>query len=253
MRGEVNDIKIKVINPNTTLGMTKSIDKAAKSVARKDVEILTVSPEMGPESIESYYDEYLCVPGILDEIKKGEKEGADAFVIACYDDPGLKAARELTSCPVIGIVEASLYMASMLAARYSIVTVPSRMTTIKEELVSGYGMDFRVRSIRTIPLGVVEFDRNPELGIELLRKEAYKAFEEDEAEAILLGCAGMTEFSDSLEQELGIPVIDGVVAAVKFAEAIVDIGKTTSKSKTYNYPAEKQISGILSEFSYIKE
>src|SRR5699024_234828 len=126
---------------NTTLGMTKSIDDVAKDVARRDTEILTVSPEMGPESIESYYDEYLSVPGVLDEIKKGEDEGADAFVIACYDDPGLNAARELTDRPVIGIVEASLYMASMLAARFSIVTVPSRMSTIKENLVSHYGMD----------------------------------------------------------------------------------------------------------------
>lgn len=244
-------MKIKVINPNTTLGMTKSIDRAARSVARIDTEILTVSPEMGPESIESYYDEYLSVPGILDEIKKGEEEGADAYVIACYDDPGLKAARELTISPVIGIVEASLYMASMLAARFSIVTVPSRMTTIKEELVSEYGMDSRVKNIRTIPLCVVDFDRNKELGMDMLRKEAHKAIEEDEAEAVLLGCAGMAEFADSLENELGVPVIDGVVAAVKFAEAIVDIGKTTSKLKTYSYPEQKQITGILSQFTFL--
>ena len=245
-------MKIKVINPNTTLGMTKSIDKVAKGVARTDTEIITVNPEMGPESIESYYDEYLSVPGILDEIRKGEEEGADAFVIACYDDPGLKAARELTACPVIGIVEASLYMASMLAARFSIVTVPSRMTTIKEELVSEYGMDHRVLNIRTIPLSVVDFDRKPDVGMDMLREEARKAVYEDEAEAILLGCAGMAEFADRLEKELGVPVIDGVVAAVKFAEAIIDIGKTTSKLKTYNYPEQKQVIGILSKFSYIK-
>lgn len=246
-------MKIKVINPNTTKGMTKGIDRAAKNVARNDTEIITVSPEMGPKSIESYYDEYLSVPGILEEIKSGEEEGADAFVIACYDDPGLNAARELTTCPVIGIVEASLYMASMLAARYSIVTVPSRMTTIKENLVSGYGMDFRVKSIRTIPLCVVDFDQKPKLGMDMLRKEAQKAVDEDEAEAILLGCAGMAEFAKSIEKELGIPVIDGVVAAVKFAEAIVDVGKTTSKLKTYGYPESKQVTGILSQFSYIKE
>ncbi|MCM3760146.1 aspartate/glutamate racemase family protein [Alkalihalobacillus oceani] len=242
-------MKIKVINPNTTLEMTKGIEHAALSAKRADTEIIAVSPEMGPASIESFYDEYLSIAGVLDEVRKGERQGVDAYVIACYGDPGLQAAREVTHAPVIGIAEASLYMASMLAARFSIVTVLPRIKTMLEELVSGYGMDHRVLQIRTTPMCVLDFERDPERGIEMLRQEGRRALEEDDAEAILLGCAGMADFADSLETELGVPVIDGVVAAVKFAEAIVDLGKTTSKHKTYKAPERKPFTGMLQPFA----
>ncbi|WNS76230.1 aspartate/glutamate racemase family protein [Bacillus sp. DTU_2020_1000418_1_SI_GHA_SEK_038] len=241
-------MKIKVINPNTTWEMTKGIENAAKSVARSDTQIIAVSPQMGPASIESYYDEYLCIPGVLEEIKKGEEEGVDGFVIACWGDPGLQAAREVTDKPVVGIAEASVYLASMLAARFSVVTVLPRIKTMLEDLVDSYGVSKRVLNIRTTPMCVLDFERDPEAGMEMLRQEGKKAVEEDKAEAILLGCAGMAEFADNLEKELGVPVIDGVVAAVKFAESIVDLGKKTSKLKTYKYPEKKTFVGALEKF-----
>jgi len=241
-------MKIKVINPNTTWEMTRGIEHAAKSSARHDTEILAVSPEMGPVSIESFYDEYLAIPGVIQEVQKGANEGVDAYVIACYGDPGLQAAREVTDKPVIGIAEASMYMAAMLAARFSVVTVLPRIKTMLEELTASYGMSHRVVNIRTTPLCVLDFERDPEGGMQMLALEGRRAVEEDHAEAILLGCAGMAEFADNLEKELGVPVIDGVVAAVKFAEAIVDLGKTTSKLKTYKYPESKPFTGIFSSF-----
>ncbi len=244
-------MKIKVINPNTTLAMTKGIEHAALSVKRSDTEIIAVSPKMGPASIESFYDEYLSIPGVLEEVKKGEEEGVDAYVIACYGDPGLQAAREVTTAPVVGIAEASMYMASILAARFSVVTVLPRIKTMIEELVEGYGMEKRVVNVRTTPMGVLDFEADPEKGMEMLRQESRRAIEEDHAEAILLGCAGMAEFADDLEKELGVPVIDGVVAGVKFAEAIVDLGKTTSKFKTYKFPEKKKFIGPLASFGSV--
>lgn len=243
-------MKIKVINPNTTLEMTKGIEEAAKSAVRPETNILAVSPDMGPASIESYYDEYLSIPGVLEEVQKGSNENIDAYVVACYGDPGLQAAREVTTSPVIGIAEASLYMASMLAARFSVVTVLPRISTMIEELVESYGMKHRLTSVRTTPMCVVDFEKDPEAGMQMLRQEGKKAKEEEDAEALLLGCAGMAEFANSLEKELEIPVIDGVVAAVKFAEAMVDMGKKTSKLKTYKYPEKKKIIGQLSKFGY---
>lgn len=241
-------MRIKVINPNTTPEMTRGIEEAARLAARQGTEVWAVSPELGPASIESYYDEYLCIPGVLDEVKKGELEGAEAFVIACYGDPGLQAAREVTDAPVVGIAEASLYMASMLAARFSIVTVLPRIRTMLEEMVEGYGMGRRVVSIRTTPLCVLDIERDPEASWQMVRDDARRAVEEDDAEAILLGCAGMADFANSLEAELGVPVIDGVVAAVKFAEALVDLGKKTSKAKTYKYPEKKAFTGAMAGF-----
>ena len=97
-------MKIKIINPNTTQSMTESIENLARRVARSDTQVWAVTPASGPDSIECYVDEYLAVPGVLKEVIRGDREeGVDAFIIACFGDPGLQAAREVTSKPVLGI------------------------------------------------------------------------------------------------------------------------------------------------------
>lgn len=232
-------MKIQVINPNTSVAMTKEIATTAENVARPDTEIIAVNPKMGPVSIESNYDEYLCIPGVLEEVKN-TNEDVDAFVIACFGDPGVQAAREITSCPVIGIAEASLYVASILAARFSLMTALSRGKTILEELVQSYGMTHRLLSIRSTSLCVLDYTNDPKRGMEMLKQEGIKAVNEDGAEALLLGCAGMTDFANELEEELGVPVIDGVAAAVKLAESLVDLGMKTSKIKTYQSPEKRR-------------
>ena len=98
-------MRIKVINPNTTRSMTDKIGECARAAARPGTQIVAVSPAMGPASIESHYDEALAVPGLLQEVATGELEGIDGYVIACFGDPGLQAARELSRGPVIGIAQ----------------------------------------------------------------------------------------------------------------------------------------------------
>ena len=115
---------IHVINPNTTRSMTLKIGAAAKAAASPGVEVTAVNPEFGPASIEGYFDEAFSIPGLIEEI--GKARGADAFVIACFDDTGLEAARCATPAPVIGIGEAAFHMASLIAAKFSVVTTLSR-------------------------------------------------------------------------------------------------------------------------------
>jgi allantoin racemase len=88
-------MRIKVINPNTTQSMTDTIGAAAREAAAPGTEIVATSPAMGPVSIEDHYDEAFSVIGVLDEVRKGEAEGFDGYVIACFGDPGLLAAREV--------------------------------------------------------------------------------------------------------------------------------------------------------------
>lgn len=237
-------MKIKVINPNTSLEMTESIFKAARDCARSDTEIVAVSPERGPISIENFHDQLWAIPGLLEEIHKGIKENYDAFIIAAACDPGINPAREISPVPVVGIGEASLYLAALVAAKFSIVTVMKRIVPLIEEVPKRSGFTERCASIRSTNLTVLDTEHDPGRVIEELTNESKKAILEDGAEAICLGCSGMVKYVDELERELGVPVFDGVVSAVKLAEALGDLKKKTSKVLTYQTPVKKLYKGL---------
>jgi allantoin racemase len=240
-------MKIKVINPNTTASMTEKIGAIARFFANSGTEIIACNPDMGPVSIEGHYDEALSVVGILDEIRKGEIEEIDGYIIACFGDPGLLAARELTKAPVIGIAEAAMHAASFIATSFSIVTTLSRTKIIARHLVHNYGMTHLCRRIRAIDLPVLSLETNSEIKAVIL-EECRQAIAEDDCGAIILGCGGMADLATEISAQLGIPVIDGVSAAVKFIEALVGLKISTSKKGDLAYPLTKPYLGILSSF-----
>jgi allantoin racemase len=240
-------MKIKVINPNTTASMTEKIGEIARSMANPGTEIIACNPNMGPVSIEGHYDEALSVVGILDEIRTGETEDIDGYIIACFGDPGLLAARELTTAPVIGIAEAAMHAASFIATGFSIVTSLSRTKIIARHLVHDYGMTHLCRQIRAIDLPVLSLEADSEIKT-LILEECRQALEKDDCGAIILGCSGMADLATLISDKLEIPVIDGVSAAVKFIEALVGLKLSTSKKGDLAYPLAKPCLGILSSF-----
>ena len=235
-------MRLKVINPNTTLEMTKNIGIVADKYTAEDTEIVAVSPERGSISIESYYDDYLAIPGLLEEIRKDEDE-FDAFVNACWGDPGIKACREITDKPVVGIAEGSMYVANMLGAKFSVATVLPRAKDLIEETVRTTGLESKCASVRCTDLTVVETEEARDAACEALLEASKLAVEEDGAEAICLGCAGMGGLDEDLEKELPVPVIDSVGAGAVLAESLVQLGKKTSKVMTYKPPEPKEIKG----------
>lgn len=240
--------RIAVINPNTTASMTATIAHTARLVAAPTTEIVPVTSSMGPVSIEGYYDEAFALPGLLREIGRAERDGADAAVIACFDDTGLDAARAMARMPVIGICEAALMTAALIAKRFTVVTTMERSCVPIEELAHRYGMAGRAR-IRAANIAVLALD-DPNSGArDRLRGEIVRAIAEDNAQAIVLGCAGMADLVRTLSHEFGLPVVDGVGAAVKQAEALVALGLRTSKRGAYAAPVAKPFLGALSEFA----
>lgn len=240
--------RIAVINPNTTASMTATIAHAARLVAATTTEIVPVTSTMGPVSIEGYYDEAFALPGLLREIGRAEREGAQAAVIACFDDTGLDAARAMATIPVIGICEAALVTASFIAKRFTVVTTMERSRVPIEELALRYGMAGRAK-IRAANIAVLALE-DPNSGArDRLRNEIVRAIGEDNAEAIVLGCAGMADLARTLSREFGLPVIDGVGAAVKQAEALIAMGLATSKRGAYAAPVSKRYDGALAEFA----
>jgi len=236
-------IRIKVINGNTFDQMTQGIDDSAQMARSPDTQVITTQPQAGPESIESYYDEYLAIPGILEELILSEAE-FDAFVIACWGDPGVEAARELTTKPVVGIAEASMYVANMVAARWGVVTTQHRTLDMVEKTIHKAGFSHRCVSVRTTGIPVAETETARNATVDALEAIGRLAIVEDRAEALCLGCAGMSRLDSELEQRLGVPVIDSVAAAVKMAEALVGLKKQTSKALTYKTPEPKRIKGF---------
>ena len=244
-------MKIKVINPNTTVSMTEKIGAIARSVAHPGTEIIACNPDMGPVSIEGHYDEALSVVGILDEIRKGEAEDIDGYIIACFGDPGLLAARELATAPVIGIAEAAMHAASFIATGFSIVTTLSRTKIIARHLVHNYGMSHICRQIRAIDLPVLDLETDSEIKT-LILEECGRALAEDDCGAIILGCGGMADLATLISDKLGIPVIDGVSAAVKFIEALVGLQLSTSKTGDLAYPITKPYLAFYLLFSAVE-
>ncbi|MGI3128856.1 aspartate/glutamate racemase family protein [Halopseudomonas pachastrellae] len=240
---------IRVINPNTTQAMTDTIGTAAKAVAASGTRISATQPDSGPVSIESHFDEAVSVLGVLDEIRAGEREGVDAYIIACFGDPGLNAARELTRAPVIGIAEAAFHAATLISTRFSVVTTLPRTTIIAEHLLDSYGMASRCRRVRAADIPVLELEANPDLALERIIEECLKAKQEDGIGAIVLGCGGMADLTPQISAAVGLPVVEGVTAAVKLAEALVGLGLQTSKHGDLDFPLPKPFTGRFAEYS----
>jgi len=242
-------MRIKVINPNTTESMTRTIAAAAAAVAAPGTEIVAATSSAGPVSIEGHYDEAVSVIGMLEEVRRGEAEGVDGYVIACFGDPGLLAAREVAAGPVIGIAEAAMHAASFLATGFSVVTTLGRTRVIAEHLVRNYGMEHHCRRVRAIDLPVLELENPHSNARRMITEECRRALEEDGSGAIVLGCAGMADLTAALTHELGVPVIDGVTAGIKLVEALVGLGLKTSKRGDLAYPISKPVTGYLSRMA----
>ncbi len=232
-------MRILVINPNTSQTMTDHIRNALDEVKRSDTELTVTCPDRGPETIESAYDEAFAIPPTLDLVKKANEEGYDAVILACFSDPGLEAAREVSVIPVIGIEESTLHMASMLGAKFSIMTPRKQRIPSKCEHVHIRGLSHFLASVRSLDLSVAETDSDPTKTKQRLMEVAERAVEQDGAEVIIMGCAGMAGYAQEIEETLSVKVLDPAAVALKTAEAMVDLGLTHSKAGLYATPPEK--------------
>ncbi|MQW85876.1 aspartate/glutamate racemase family protein [Sinorhizobium saheli] len=240
-------MRILVINPNTTASMTRKIGMAAEAAASPATEIVAVNPKDGPPSIEGYFDEVFVIPGILAEMTKAGP--VDAYVIACFDDTGLDAARCATEAPVIGIGEAAFHLATLVAGRFSVVTTLARSIPAIEHNLSKYGLASRCAKVRASDVAVLDLELAGSDARRKVSAEIARAVSEDRAEAIVLGCAGMADLAHALSLEHGVPVLDGVACAVRLAETVAALGLRTSKVGGYAAPLAKRFAGYYAPWS----
>jgi allantoin racemase len=220
--------------------MTRDMEEQARRYARPGTEIEGVTARFGAASIEGFYEEEYAILHFLETIRDRAAE-FDGVILACYGDPGLYAAREISPVPVVGIAEASMLMACTVAHKWSIVTVLPRIKPMMENMVRMHGLEGRCASIRTTPLSVLDCEHDPTAAEREIAKAARAAIEEDGAEAILLGCGGMGPLDQTVGAALpGIPVIDGIACAVKLLEGLHDYGLRTSRVAAFKEPEPKE-------------
>ncbi len=232
-------MRIAVVNPNASRSMTDTIAAAAKRVVGEGTEIVAYTNEAGPASIEGPVDGALAVPGLLTLIAEAERDGARACVIACFDDTGIDAARSIASGPVIGIGEAAAHVASLVSRRFSVVTMLACSVPIIEDNLKRSGLWEICAKVRASEIPVLALEADPDAANVRISAEIAASITEDGAEAIVLGCAGMADFAATLSRAHGLPVIEGVAAAVKMAETLVALGVKTSKRGAYAPPRAK--------------
>jgi len=207
------------------------------------VELDVVAIEDGAVSIEGYFDEAINIPYLLHKIKEAE-DGYDAVIIDCFGDPGLDAAREIVSIPVIGPNHSALHLASQVGERFSVISILPQLEHPIRDLARKYGLEDNLASIRTINIPVLELECNSEAAIKKTVEAGKKAVVEDGACSIVFGCTGMSPFVEEVQERLkaeGIqaPVIEPFQAAVYNAVMWVLYGISHSRIR-YAPPREKE-------------
>lgn len=229
-------MKIMIINPNSSLEMTAHLDRVLSKIKGEHTELTVTCPPNGPLAIESSYDEAMCAPGVLELVKKANEEKYDAVILACFSDPALEQAREISDILVTGIEEISLHVAAMLGSKFTVLTMTDKRVPSKEAHVRRFKLEGSLASVRPLGMSVAEIEADEKRACAQILKVAKEAAEKDGAEVIVLGCAGMAGYADVVRSDLGMEVIDPSSLALKVTEALVAAGVKQSKRGYYSYP-----------------
>jgi len=221
---------ITVINPNVADALTTAIAEAARSAAPPGVTVRGVQPCRGVPSVESHAEEAWATLGVVEQVQRHDAD-TDAFVIACFGDTGVPAAREIATGPVVGMTEAALMTATLLAHRFTVITLPPRTIAHSDRVIRALGLAHRC-SVRAVDVAVEDLEGGSRHLLPAFAAEAQIAIE-DGAEAIVLGCAGLADLADPLQAATGLPVVEGVAAGVGMAASLLAQGLRTSRQSTY--------------------
>lgn len=222
-------MKILIINPNSSIGMTDVIQKSAENFVNGEYEVVTLPTEGAPIFIDTYKDQAMAAKGMLDIVKKYEDE-VDAFIVACHCDPNLDLLKEVTCKPVVGIGESSMKMASMLGHKFSVISTSQHSVPNKQALIRKYHLEGCLASVK-YPRAEFEGCNCDEEQIYL--ETSKDAIKEDMAEVIVLGCAGLAGLDKKIEEVVHVPVLDPIVCALVIASGLVKSNYSTSKIRRY--------------------
>ncbi len=200
--------------------------------------VSVIDCETGPPSIESSAEEYLSVPGLLQAAPKLEAEGVSAIIVGCFGDPGLSGAREVTGIPVVGPGQASAHLAAQLGSRFGVLTVVHEVVPAVRRQMRAHGVEGFLTEVRAVDIPVLELRRRRDEAVAELEQAGWELVRGG-ADAIVLGCMtmGFLDVARDLQRDLGVPVVNPVLASLKLAETMVVAGLAPSVTA---YPAPRK-------------
>ena len=226
--------KILIINSNTSLAATKHIERGLAPYVKDGFEVTFVNAAAGPEGIDTLLDIGISALETARIIAANRGE-FDAYIVACGADPGLDMCRQIVDEPVVGLAESAMLLACPLGYKFSIMTTLEAEIPIVQQLVNHYGLSARLASVRAIDMTTAELADRKTL-FDLMVAGARQAVKDDRAEVIILAGSVMLGLEDKLSDAVQVPVLTGMVSALKMAEALVDYGQKTSRAYKYSTP-----------------
>ncbi|WP_340084324.1 aspartate/glutamate racemase family protein [Siminovitchia sp. FSL H7-0308] len=206
-----------------------------------DIHVTSLGEKKGPKHVEYSCYEAMVIPDLIKTVKEAQDNQFDGVIIGCFYDPALRACREIADNMIVTApAEASFTIAQSLGENIAIIV--GREKTIPEikRNIFEYGMERRFSTFKSVGLGVLDFQKDHEVTMRKIRHAAQDAIENHHADVIILGCTAELGFYEELQKELGVPVLDASIAALKYAEFLVEINKTLgwghSKVNGYESP-----------------
>lgn len=226
--------RLGLLNPNTDLRYTTAMRGVALAALPDGCEVSAASPERGPCSIESEVDSVVAAAEVVALMRALPDQ--DAYLIACFGDPGLEAARELTESPVVGIGEAAYQAAMMVGKRFAVITTLSRGIPAIEDALDRQGVGSRCVGVVPLGIAVAEQGAGYPATTEAIIEAGHRAVAERAADALVLACGSMADVADVVSEAVGVPVCEGVSFGSMLAFSLWSCGLRTSKAGAYGWP-----------------
>ncbi|KIC68180.1 aspartate/glutamate racemase family protein [Arthrobacter sp. NQ7] len=240
-------MKLLVINPNISADVTALIESEAIRSASHGTELLVRTAGHGVEYIETRFESLIAAGAVAEIIAEHTQPGADpvdAVVVAAFGDPGMPALKELAGVPVIGITEAALCAAALQGHRFSIIAISDRIKPWYRDCVEQFGLAGRLASIRSIKDALTGIASVQEDFRETLLALSRQAVAEDGADVVILAGAPLAGLARELNGQIPVPVVDGISAGIRMAEAVAALQSGQHRAGAFAPPPPKDRKGL---------
>jgi allantoin racemase len=220
--------------------------QSLRTVLRPETQLDMFAADSGVPYIESSLEFYFSQVAVARKVIEVASMGYDAVVGTAFLDNGLDAARELVDIPVVGPAKTTLYMAATLANKFAVIAAAGDLPKHVWAFAKVLGVVDRLVAIPTLQCTVADFLHDEDNAVAMTVTMGRQLMENQGAEALVLGCGATTGLAARVADELGIPVLDPGLTAVKYAEMLVDLGLSHSKRA---YPSNPRVLRLLADLS----